>query len=51
MVEIFWAPVGAGIKSQEEVDALVIYLFSGDEGREQLRSIDQSVSELRASRP
>ena len=44
--ENFWSPIGAGVKSQEEVDALVLYLFSDDEGCEQLRSIDRSVSEL-----
>ena len=42
----FWTPVGAGVKSQEEVDALALYLFSDDEGREQVREIDRSVSEL-----
>ena len=44
--ENFWTPVGAGPKSQEEVDALCLYLFSDEEGREQMRSIDRSVSEL-----
>ncbi len=40
--------MGAGVKSQEEVDALGLYLFSDDQGREQLRDIDRSVSELPA---
>jgi rubrerythrin len=44
--ENFWTPVGAGPKSQEEVDALCLYLFSDEDGREQMRSIDRSVSEL-----
>jgi hypothetical protein len=44
--ENFWTPVGAGVKSQEEVDALAIYLFGDDEGREQVRGIDRTVSEL-----
>ena len=26
-----WTPVGAGVKSQEEVDALALYLFGCDE--------------------
>ncbi|OLE38770.1 MAG: hypothetical protein AUG48_00935, partial [Actinobacteria bacterium 13_1_20CM_3_68_9] len=31
-----WTPVGAGVKSEEEVDALAIYLFGdGPDGREQ----------------
>ena len=44
--ENFWTPVGAGVKSPEEVDALGLYLVSDDEGREQVRDIDRSVSEL-----
>jgi hypothetical protein len=40
-----WTPVGAGVKSQEEVDALAIYLFGGSsEGREQIREIDRTIS-------
>lgn len=41
----FWTPVGAGVKSEEEVDALAIYLF-GDSpaGREHARGIDETVA-------
>ncbi len=46
MFENFWTPVGAGVKSQEEVDALTLYLFSDDEGREQVRGIDGTMSEM-----
>jgi hypothetical protein len=47
MLKAFWTPVGAGVKSQEEVDALAIYLFGdGDEGREAIREIDAAVSAL-----
>ncbi len=43
----FWTPVGAGVKSVEEVDALVLYLFGYDErGREMLREIDEVVDEI-----
>lgn len=42
----FWTPVGAGVKSQEEVDALALYLFSDPEGREQVRDIDRTVSKI-----
>src|SRR5215208_3999053 len=43
----FWTPVGAGVKSQEEVDALALYLFGYDEkGREMLREIDEVVGEV-----
>ncbi len=45
--ENFWTPVGAGVKTQEEVDALALYLFGYDErGREMLREIDRTVSEI-----
>jgi hypothetical protein len=42
-----WTPVGAGVKSEQEVDALAIYLFGdGPEGREQLREIDRTISDI-----
>ena len=45
--ENFWTPVGAGVKSQEEVDALALYLFGDDdEGREMIREIDATVAEI-----
>jgi hypothetical protein len=42
-----WTPVGAGVKSQEEVDALALYLF-GDapEGREAIRELDATIGEI-----
>jgi hypothetical protein len=47
MLSSFWTPVGAGVKSEEEVDALALYLF-GDapEGEDALRDIDSSISAL-----
>src|SRR4051812_807851 len=43
MFENFWTPVGAGPKSQEEVDALGLYLFGdGPEGRTAIREIDET---------
>jgi hypothetical protein len=43
----FWTPVGAGVKTEEEVDALALYLFGYDEqGREQLREIDRTIAAL-----
>ncbi len=43
----FWTPVGAGVKSQEEVDALGIYLFGDSpEGREGAREIDATIADL-----
>jgi hypothetical protein len=45
--ENFWTPVGAGVKSEEEVDALGLYLFGyDDEGREMVREIDRTIAEI-----
>jgi hypothetical protein len=45
VLEHLWTPVGAGVKSAEEVDALALYLFGdSDEGREQIRGIDQTIA-------
>ncbi len=42
-----WTPVGAGVKSEQEVDALALYLFGdSDEGREQIRGIDQTIAAI-----
>jgi hypothetical protein len=42
-----WTPVGAGVKSEEEVDALGIYLFGdGPQGREQIRDIDRTIADV-----
>jgi hypothetical protein len=42
-----WTPVGAGVKSQEEVDALGLYLFGDSpEGRAALQEIDATIGEL-----
>jgi hypothetical protein len=46
-LKALWTPVGAGVKSQEEVDALVLYLFGDSpEGREGVREIDAMIAEL-----
>jgi rubrerythrin len=46
-LQAFWTPVGAGVKSQEEVDALALYLFGDSpEGRAAMREIDRTVAEL-----
>src|SRR5436190_7384413 len=40
-----WSPVGAGVKSEEEVDALALYLFGDSpQGREQIRGIDETIA-------
>ena len=47
ILETFWTPVGAGVKSDEEVDALVLYLFgSDDHGREMVRELDATVADI-----
>jgi hypothetical protein len=47
ILERFWTPVGAGVKSGEEVDALALYLF-GDapEGRDAVRNMDHTIAEI-----
>jgi hypothetical protein len=47
-LQAFWTPVGAGVKTPEEVDALGLYLM-GDgstEGLEAARGIDATIAEL-----
>jgi hypothetical protein len=47
-LKAFWTPVGAGVKSEEEVDALALYLL-GDgsaEGAEAARQIDDTIASL-----
>ena len=47
MFENLWTPVGAGVKSQEEVDALALYLFGdGPEGREAIRELDATIADI-----
>jgi hypothetical protein len=47
LLQAFWTPVGAGVKSEEEVDALALYLFGDSpEGREGAREIDRTIAEI-----
>jgi hypothetical protein len=47
VLERFWTPVGAGVKSEEEVDALALYLFGDSaEGREHAIAIDATIAEV-----
>jgi len=42
-----WTPVGAGVKTEEEVDALALYLFGdGPEGRDRMREIDATIADI-----
>jgi len=46
-LKAFWTPVGAGVKSQEEVDALGLYLFAdAPEGRQAAREIDRTIANI-----
>jgi rubrerythrin len=45
VLQHLWTPVGAGVKSEEEVDALALYLFGdSEEGREHARGIDETIA-------
>ncbi len=47
LLKAFWTPVGAGVKSVEEVDALALYLFGDSpEGRTAAREIDATIGEI-----
>jgi len=41
-----WVPVGKGVKTQEEVDALATYLFDDEQGEEGLLAIDEKIGKL-----
>jgi hypothetical protein len=46
MLDRVWVPVGQGVKNQEEVDALAIYLFDDEQGEEELLEIDAMIGKL-----
>ena len=41
-----WVPVGQGVKTQEEVDALALYLFDDEVGVADLAKIDEKIGKL-----
>src|SRR4051794_19238043 len=46
-LENLWTPVGAGVKTEEEVDALGLYLFADSpDGWEHARGIDETIAEI-----
>ncbi|MDQ6900621.1 MAG: ferritin-like domain-containing protein [Candidatus Dormibacteraeota bacterium] len=45
-LERVWVPVGQGVKNQEEVDALALYLFDDEEGEADLARIDEKIGKL-----
>lgn len=46
MLDRVWVPVGQGVKTQEEVDALALYLFDDIEGEAELAGIDEKIGKL-----
>jgi hypothetical protein len=46
MLDRVWVPVGQGVKTQEEVDALALYLFDDEEGEAELAGIDEKIGKL-----
>src|SRR5262252_8006929 len=46
MLDRVWVPVGQGVKTQEEVDAISMYLFDDEQGEEELLDIDAKIGRL-----
>src|SRR5207237_3851892 len=46
MLDRVWVPVGKGVKRQEEVDALALYLFDDEQGEEDLLALDEKIGRL-----
>jgi hypothetical protein len=45
-LERLWAPVGTGVRPQDETDFSVAYVFGDDEGRRAIREMDGVIAEL-----
>ena len=46
MLERVWVPIGKGVKRQEEVDALALYLFDDEQGEQELLALDEKIGKL-----
>jgi hypothetical protein len=46
MLDHVWVPVGKGVKSQEEADALALYLFDDEQGEQELLELDAKIGRL-----
>src|SRR6202521_1977393 len=46
MLNRVWVPVGQGVKTQEEVDALALHLFDDELGEEELLNLDEKIGKL-----
>ena len=45
-LDTLWAPVGTGVRPQEETDSAVSYLFNDPDGLVAVKEMDQTISEL-----
>ena len=46
LVDRFWAPVGSGVASDDDLKFMARYLFAGPEGRAQARKVDDTLRKL-----
>jgi hypothetical protein len=46
LIERFWAPVGSGVASDDDLAFMAHYLFAGDEGRAVARRVDDTIRKL-----
>jgi hypothetical protein len=46
LVDRFWAPVGSGVGSDDDLKFMARYLFGGSEGRAQARRVDETLRKL-----
>lgn len=46
LVDRFWAPVGSGVQPDDELCAMVSYLFADEEGWKAIRKIDDTIRRL-----
>src|SRR2546425_5408995 len=46
ILDRLWVPVGRGVKRQEEVDSLALYLFDDEQGEEDLLALDGKIGKL-----
>ncbi|WUH99097.1 hypothetical protein OHR68_37240 [Spirillospora sp. NBC_00431] len=45
-MERLWAPVGTGLRPQEESDFALVWLFGDDDGLDRLRRLDDTIGQL-----
>jgi hypothetical protein len=46
LVDRFWAPVGAGVQPQRELEFMAAYLFADEDGRAAARRVDDTIRRL-----